>query len=313
MACSTRESARPERVVSEIAVPAAVPRTMKPPIGRRLAQALGRMVRHQLSIVGLILVVAQLAMALMAPALAPYEPNAIDVSAILNAPGLAHPLGTDDLGRDILSRLIFGARVSIGVGVMSVVMAVLAGVPIGLLTGYFGGVFDETLMRLLDSVMALPALVLALTIAAVLGIGLVNAMIAIAIVLAPIYTRLVRGQVLSVKHNDYVQAAHAVGVPTILILTRHILPNVLNPVIVQASLGVGFAIIIESSLSFIGLGAQPPTPTWGNMVQTGFQYLEIAPWYALAPAAMIFLAVLGFNMLGDGLRDLLDPTARSRL
>jgi ABC-type dipeptide/oligopeptide/nickel transport system permease subunit len=166
-------------------------------------------------------------------------------------------------------------------------------------------------MRLLDSVMALPALVLALTIAAVLGLGLINGMIAIAIVLVPVFTRLVRGQVLSVKHSDYVQAAHALGLPTRVILARHILPNVINPVIVQASLGVGFAIIIESSLSFIGLGAQPPTPAWGSMVQTGFQYLEIAPWFVLAPATMIFLAVLGFNMLGDGLRDLLDPMARS--
>jgi ABC-type dipeptide/oligopeptide/nickel transport system permease subunit len=298
--------------VSDLRVRSAVPRTMKPPLGRRLAEVLVRMVRHRLSIVGLVLVAAQLMIAAFAPLLAPYDPNAIDVTAILNGPGLPHLLGTDELGRDVLSRLIYGARVSITVGVASVLMAVLAGVPFGLITGYAGGAVDEVLMRVLDSVMALPALVLALTIAAVLGLGLVNAMIAIAIVMVPVFTRLVRGQVLSVKHNDYVQAAHAVGVPTALILVRHILPNVLNAVIVQASLGVGFAIIIESSLSFIGLGAQPPTPTWGNMVQTGFQFLEIAPWYALTPAAMIFVAVLGFNTLGDGLRDLLDPMSRSR-
>jgi peptide/nickel transport system permease protein len=298
---------------SDLTARSAVPRTMRPPLGGRLAEALVRMVRHRLSIVGLVLVAAQLTMAAFAPLLAPYDPNAIDVTAILSEPGLPHLFGTDDLGRDLLSRMIYGARVSIGVGVVSVLMAVLAGVPIGLVTGYVGGALDEVLMRILDSVMALPALVLALTIAAVLGLGLVNAMIAIAIVLVPVFTRLTRGQVLSVKHNDYVQAAHAVGVPTVLILARHILPNVLSPVIVQASLGVGFAIIIESSLSFIGLGAQPPTPTWGNMVQTGFQYMEIAPWYALTPAVMIFVAVLGFNMLGDGLRDLLDPKSRSRL
>jgi peptide/nickel transport system permease protein len=204
-----------------------------------------------------------------------------------------------------------GARVSLGVSVTAVLLAVAAGVPLGLVSGYHGGKVDESLMRLLDSVMALPALVLALTIAAVLGLGLTNGMIAIAIVLVPVFTRLVRGQVLSVKHGDYVQAARALGLPTRRILSRHVLPNVVNPVIVQASLGVGFAIIIESSLSFIGLGAQPPTPAWGSMVQTGFQYLETAPWFVLAPATMIFLAVLGFNMLGDGLRDLLDPLGRA--
>ncbi|HWC02329.1 MAG TPA: ABC transporter permease [Methylomirabilota bacterium] len=283
------------------------------PRPRRLAAAVGRLARHRLALTGLILVVVEIAIALLAPWLAPSDPSAIDYRAMLAGPSHAHLLGTDDLGRDLLSRLMHGARVSLGVGVTSVLLAVGAGVPLGLVTGYLGGKVDEGLMRLLDSVMALPALVLALTIAAVLGLGLINGMIAIAIVLVPIFTRLVRGQVLSVKHNDYVQAAHALGLPTRVVLARHILPNVVNPVIVQASLGVGFAIIIESSLSFIGLGAQPPTPAWGSMVQTGFQYLEIAPWFVLAPATMIFLAVLGFNMLGDGLRDLLDPMARSRL
>jgi ABC-type dipeptide/oligopeptide/nickel transport system permease subunit len=180
-------------------------------------------------------------------------------------------------------------------------------VPLGLVSGYLGGPFDEAIMRVVDSVMALPPLVLALTIAAVLGSGLVNATVAIAIVAAPTYTRLVRGQVLSVKHNDYVVAAHCIGAPAWIVIVRHILPNVLSPIIVQASLGVGFAIILESSLSFIGLGAQPPAPSWGNMVQVGFQYLEIAPSYVLAPATAIFLAVLSFNLLGDGLRDALDP------
>jgi ABC-type dipeptide/oligopeptide/nickel transport system permease subunit len=263
------------------------------------------------ALAGVLLVVAQAVIALLAPWLAPADPSTIDYRAMLAGPSAAHLLGTDDLGRDVLSRLMYGARVSLGVSVTAVLLAVGGGVPLGLVTGYHGGKIDGSLMRLLDSVMALPALVLALTIAAVLGLGLVNGMIAIAIVLVPVFTRLVRGQVLSVKHGDYVQAAHALGLPTRRILSRHVLPNVVNPVIVQASLGVGFAIIIESSLSFIGLGAQPPTPTWGSMVQTGFQYLEIAPWFVLAPATMIFLAVLGFNMLGDGLRDLLDPVARS--
>jgi ABC-type dipeptide/oligopeptide/nickel transport system permease subunit len=281
------------------------------PRPRPVAGAVGRLARHHLAFTGSILVIAATAIAILAPWLAPFDPSAIDYRAMLAGPSVAHPLGTDDLGRDQLSRLMHGARVSLGVSVTAVLLAVGAGVPLGLITGYKGGTVDEALMRLLDSVMALPALVLALTIAAVLGLGLINGMIAIAIVLVPVFTRLVRGQVLSVKHSDYVQAAHALGLPTRVILARHILPNVINPVIVQASLGVGFAIIIESSLSFIGLGAQPPTPAWGSMVQTGFQYLEIAPWFVLAPATMIFLAVLGFNMLGDGLRDLLDPMARS--
>jgi len=189
---------------------------------------------------------------------------------------------------------------------------VAIGVPLGLLSGYLGGPVDETIMRILDSVMSLPPLVLALTIAAVLGAGIVNGMLAISIVSVPVFTRLVRGQVLSVKHNDYVLAARSVGVHPLRIIFRHVLPNSINPVIVQASLAIGFAIITESSLAFIGLGAQPPTPTWGSMVQVGFQYLETAPQFALAPAIMIFLAVLGFNMLGEGLRDVLDPHARNR-
>lgn len=286
---------------------------IRKPWRTRAIGAVHELVRHRMAMIGLMLVVFHVVMALFAPLIAPYEPSAIDYKAMLQGPAFAHPLGTDDLGRDLLSRLIYGSRVSMGVGISAVLMAVLLGVPLGLITGYLRGAVDEFLMRVLDSIMALPALVLALTIAAVLGQGLINGMIAIAIVLVPVFTRLVRGQVLSVMHNDYVQAAHSVGVPTILILTRHILPNVLNPVIVQASLSVGFAIILESSLSFIGLGAQPPTPTWGTMVQVGFQYLEIEPGFVLAPATVIFLVVLGFNTLGDGLRDLLDPMSHSRL
>lgn len=290
-----------------------IPAVIKRPLAERAAAALRPLWRHHLAMVGLALVVISCLIALGAPVLAPYEPHAIDYRGMLKGPTLAHPVGTDDLGRDILSRLFYGAQVSIGVGVAAVALAVMAALPLGLITGYVGGAIDEALMRVLDSVMALPALVLALTIAAVLGQGLVNGMIAIAIVLVPVFTRLVRGQVLSVKHNDYVLAAQAVGVPTWQILARHVLPNVVSPLIVQAALGIGNAIIIESSLSFIGLGAQPPMPTWGSMVQVGFQYLEVAPWFVLAPATMIFLAVLGFNMLGDGLRDLLDPMSRLRL
>ena len=278
----------------------------------RLGADFVRLVRNRIALAGLLLVVLSLGGAALAPWLTPYAPETMDYTALLAEPSLAHPLGTDDLGRDILSRMLHGARLSLAVSIGAVALAVGIGVPLGLLAGYVGGFIEEALMRVVDSVMALPSLVLALTITAVLGPGLVNAMLAIAIVSVPTFTRLTRGQVLSVKQNEYVLAARAVGVRPVLIVLRHVLPNAVNPVIVQASLGIGFAIITESSLSFIGLGAQPPTATWGSMVQVGFQYLETAPWFALAPAAAIFIAVLGFNMLGEGLREILDPTSRSR-
>ena len=250
--------------------------------------------------------------AVFAPALSPYPPDAINYRVLLKPPSAEHLLGTDDLGRDVLSRLIFGARLSLSVGLAAVLLAVLAGVPCGLIAGYVGGAVDEVVMRVLDAIIALPPLVLALTISAVLGSGLVNATIAIAIVAVPTYARLTRGQVLSIKNNDYVLAARSVGVPSWRVLLRHILPNVLSPIIVQASLGVGFAIILESSLSFIGLGAQPPTSTWGSMVQIGFQYLDLAPWFVMAPAIAIFVAVLSANLMGEGLRNALDPGRRER-
>ena len=277
------------------------------PAGSPTGNALRLLLRHRLAMFGAVLVAIEVGLAVLAPWIAPHEPNRMDYKAVLSGPTAEHPLGTDELGRDLLSRTLHGARLSLRVGLVAVLFAVAIGVPIGLVSGYLGGLFDEAVMRVVDAVMALPALVLALTIAAVLGPGIWNATIAIAVVAAPTYTRLVRGQVLSVKENDYVLAAQCIGAPTWVILVRHILPNAFSPVIVQASLGVGFAIILEASLSFIGLGAQPPTPSWGSMVQVGFQYLEIAPWFVLVPATAIFLAVLGFNMLGDGLRDVLDP------
>ncbi|MET3662944.1 ABC transporter permease [Aquamicrobium ahrensii] len=268
-----------------------------------------RQVRDHLALIGTatwigggILLVLGIA-ALLAPVLAPYDPDAIDYRALLSSPSADHWLGTDELGRDIFSRLLFGARLSLLVAFASVLIGIGAGVPIGLIAGYVGGVVDELLMRVLDSIIALPPLVLALTISAVLGPGLVNATIAIAIVSIPTFARLTRGQVLSIKNNDYVLAARSVGVRPFLILVRHILPNVISPVIVQATLGIGFAIILESSLSFIGLGAQPPTSTWGSMVQVGFEYLDIAPWFVICPSIAIFIAVLGANLLGDGLRN----------
>lgn len=268
--------------------------------------------RNRLALAGTVIVAAQVVVAVIMPLGLRHAPSAMDYSAVLQGPGFNHLLGTDELGRDILSRLAEGGRLSLAVGTSAVLIAMAIGVPFGLVAGYLGGAVDEAFMRLLDSILALPSLVLALTIAAVLGTGLANTTLAIAIVAVPSFARLVRGQVLSVKHNEYVQAAEAVGVRDAVIIVRHILPNVISPVIVQASLAVGFAIITESSLSFIGLGAQPPVATWGSMVQVGFQYLELAPWFTLAPAGMIFLAVLGFNMLGEGLRQALDPGSSSR-
>jgi|TARA_B110000196_G_scaffold293434_1_gene281739 ABC-type dipeptide/oligopeptide/nickel transport system permease subunit len=272
-----------------------------------LREGLHRLLHNRLAMFGALLVILEIGLAIFASVITPYEPNKMDYTVLLTAPSAEHLLGTDELGRDIFTRMMYGARLSLAVGTMAVVLAVILGVPFGLIAGYVGGYVDELLMRVVDSVMALPALVLALTISAVLGSGLINATIAIAVVTAPTYTRLVRGQVLSIKQNDYVEAAHSIGAPVWLILMRHILPNAFSPIIVQASLGIGFAIILESSMSFIGLGAQLPTASWGNMVRVGFQFLELAPWFALAPATAIFLAVLGFNMLGDGLRDALDP------
>lgn len=269
-----------------------------------------RLAAEPLGMAGALIVGSLLLVALLAPVLSPYPPDAINYRQILSPPSAEHLLGTDDLGRDVLSRLLYGAQLSLSAGISAVILSVLVGVPIGLVAGYAGGMTDELVMRVFDSIIALPPLVLALTISAVLGPGLVNATIAIAIVAVPTYARLIRGQVLSIKNNDYILAARSVGVSSWTVLFRHILPNVISPIIVQAALGVGFAIILESSLSFIGLGAQPPTSTWGSMVQTSFQYLELAPWFVIAPSAAIFVAVLGANLLGEGLRNFLDPNQK---
>jgi peptide/nickel transport system permease protein len=279
---------------------------------RHLSALAGRLARDPLGLAGLLIFCLIVGIVAVGPMLSPYGPDTIDYRAMLHPPSLLHPLGADDLGRDVLARVMVGGRLSLAVSLASVAIALCVGLPLGLIAGYVGGVTDEVLMRMTDSVMALPPLVLALTITAVLRPGLVNAMLAIAIVTAPGYTRLIRGQVLSLQHEDFVLAARSVGVRPWLIILRHVLPNVLNPVMVQASLGIGFAIITESSVSFIGLGAQPPTATWGSMVQVGFQYLETAPWLMIAPAVMVFLTVVSFNMLGEGLRGALDPAGRSR-
>jgi peptide/nickel transport system permease protein len=222
-------------------------------------------------------------------------------------PSLPHPFGTDEIGRDVLARVIWGARASLFAGLVSVSLALAAGVPIGLVSGYLGGVVDGALMRAIDAMLAIPFLILAIALAAFLGPSLTNAMIAIGISQTPIFARLTRGQVLAVKHEEYVEAARAVGNPHYRIVLRHILPNIVPPLLVQATLAAAAAIIAEASLSFLGLGEQPPDPSWGSMLNTAKNFISQAPWMALWPGLAIFTLVLSLNLFGDGLRDALDP------
>ncbi len=274
---------------------------------RGLRQALRRFTRRRVVLVGVGLVVFELLLAVFGPLLIPYEPQRQDLFHTLAPPSRDHLLGTDDLGRDVLSRLAHGSRISLTIGLTAVFAAGIPGVLLGLLVGYKGGTLDNVVMRFTDAVMAFPGIVLTLTIVAVLGQGIFNLIIAIGVAGWPNYARLTRGQVLAVREYDFVLAVRTVGASQSRIMLRHVLPNAINPAIVAMSLGVGFAIVAESGLSFLGLGVLPPTPTWGSMIQTGFQVLEIAPWLVMAPGVMIFLAVLGFNLLGDGLREALDP------
>jgi peptide/nickel transport system permease protein len=216
-------------------------------------------------------------------------------------------LGTDELGRDILSRLLWGAQASLMAGGISVTIAIALGVPLGLLAGYFGGILDAVISRVTEALLSCPFLVLAIALGAFLGPSLSNAMIAIGLSAMPIFARLTRGQVLAVRAEDYIEGARAIGLPDRWIILRYVLPNVLSPIVVQATLAIAAAIIAEASLSFLGLGQQPPAPSWGAMLNTAKNYLEQAPWMSLSPGIAIFLAVLGFNLLGDGLRDALDP------
>jgi peptide/nickel transport system permease protein len=245
--------------------------------------------------------------ALLGPRLAPFDPTEQALERMLERPGRAHWLGTDDLGRDILSRLLHGARVSLGVGVLAVGLSLAAGVVLGLCAGYRGGWVDGAVMRVMDGLLAFPAIVLALAITAALGPSLGNAMLAIGIIGIPGFARLVRGQVLAVRAKEFVEAARALGAGDGRIVARHIAPSTVALVVVHASLRLAFAVLTEAGLSFLGLGAQPPTPSWGAMLNAGREYLEMAPWLSLAPGAAIFLTTLCFNFLGDAVRDALDP------
>jgi peptide/nickel transport system permease protein len=292
------------------AIPVDTAREREVPDDQPWKRALRRLVHRRGAMVGAGVVLFFVLIAIFAPMVAPYSPTATDWGAVRKAPSWAHWIGTDEIGRDVLSRVIFGARASLKAGVVSVLISLSLGVPVGLLSGYVGGFLDGLLMRIVDAMLACPFLILAIALAAFLGPNLTNAMIAIGISAMPAFIRLTRAQTLSTKVEDYVEAAKAVGNPHYRIVLRHILPNILAPIMVQATLAIAAAIIAEASLSFLGLGQQPPDPSWGSMLNTAKNFLSQAPWMAWWPGLAIFVVVLSFNLLGDGLRDALDPKHR---
>ena len=269
-----------------------------------------RLKARKSAMLGLIIIAALVVMALAAPWIAPFDPAKQSWTALRKAPSALNWFGTDESGRDIFSRVVFGAQASLMAGVVSISIALGIGVPIGLLAAYRGGFVDTLVSRITDAMLAIPFLILAIAFAAFLGPSLSNAMIAIGLTAAPLFVRLTRGQVMGAKVEDYVEAARAVGNPAWRIAFRHILPNILPALIVQATLSIATAIIAEASLSFLGLGQQPPAPSWGSMLNSAQRFLTQAPWMAIYPGLAIFLTVLSFNLLGDGLRDALDPKER---
>jgi len=273
-------------------------------------RALRRLFRHKGAVVGLVVIATFAVLAVFAPLIVPYDPIATSWTAVRKPPSALHWFGTDDLGRDIFARVIYGARASLTAGAISVGIALGIGVPFGLLSGYRGGFIDALISRITDAMLACPFLILAIALAAFLGPSLGNAMIAIGVSRMPVFVRLTRGQVMSVKVEDYVEAARAMGNPRWRIALFHILPNIMPALLVQATLSIAAAIIAEAALSFLGLGQQPPAPSWGSMLNAAQRFLTNAPWMALWPGFAIFLVVLSFNLVGDGLRDALDPRER---
>lgn len=284
-----------------------------PPVEHRsrLRATVETVLRNRLAVGGLIMLTGLVLVALFAPLIAPYGLNEPDVANRLSGPSLDHPFGTDNIGRDVFSRVVIASRVSLQVGAISVGIAVALGVPIGLISGYYGGRIDSILMRVMDILFSIPAIVLAMAILAALGPNIVNAMVAIGIVYTPIFARITRGSVLSLRDAVFVRAARSIGATDSRIIATHILPNVIAPIIVQTSLSLAFAILAEAALSFLGLGVQPPDPAWGRMLSEGRGFFQQAPWMALFPGLAILLTVMSFNLVGDGLRDALDPQQRS--
>lgn len=261
-------------------------------------------------VVGGSLVVLIAATALLAPLLAPYDPTAIEPGARLRPPGPGHPLGTDRLGRDVFSRILYGGRVAVTVGLVAVVVGAGCGISLGLISGYRAGRVDAILMRVIDGLMAFPALLLAILVVAALGPGHAQVMVAIGVVLIPVFARLARAQTLAARAQEYVLAARALGAGEARIVLLHILPNIAGPLLIQTTVAFSGAVLAEASLSYLGLGTQPPTPSWGGMLQEARDVLFVGPWMAIWPGVAIAAAVLGWNLLGDGLRDLMDPRMR---
>ncbi len=275
-------------------------------------RAIRRFIRHRLALAGFVVVMAFVLVAIFAPWIAPYDPIETSWSRIRRPPSELYWFGTDENGRDVLSRVIWGARASLMAGVVSVIGAVLIGVPLGLLAGLAGGWVDAVISRVADAMLSIPFLILAIALAAFLGPALENAMLAIAITASPIFVRLARGMALDAKSTDWVEASRSLGNPPWRTAFVHVLPNIIPPLLVQSTLSIAEAIIAEASLSFLGLGQQPPQPSWGSMLNSAQRFLETAPWLAIAPGAAIFIVVLAFNLMGDGLRDALDPRADRR-
>jgi peptide/nickel transport system permease protein len=272
-----------------------------------------RLRKTRFTVASMVIIALVILAALFAPVISPYDPAKQQFGDALAGPSPHHLFGADNLGRDVFSRVVYGSRVSLQVGLIAVTIALVIGTTLGLIAGYNGnGKLDTIIMRCMDALLAFPTLVLALAITAALGPRLRNVMIAVGVIGIPGYARLVRGQVLSVSKREYIESARVVGAGTGRILWRHVLPNVTAPIIVQASLGIAFAILAEASLSFLGLGVQPPTPSWGGMLAVGKDWLDRAAWMAIAPGSAIFITVLAFNFLGDGIRDALDPRLRQR-
>jgi len=268
--------------------------------------------KHKVACMGAAIIFLLILMAVFAPFLAPYDPSKQDLYHVLEGPSRKHLLGTDDVGRDLLSRVIYGSRVSLLVGVTATAFASVIGVILGLIAGYKGGIVDMVIMRITDTFMCIPGLILLLVMAAALGPGLHNIIIAISLIGWTGFARIIRGQVLMVRELPYVEASHAAGASGFRIMFRHLLPNSLAPIIVAATITIGGVIMLESSAAFLGIGVQPPTPSWGKELRIGYSYLEVVPLFSIAPGLLITLAVLAFNFLGDGMRDALDPRLRGQ-
>jgi len=305
MAGSTRGSGTGEAMTATVIV-----RARSRTVRDRRWDTLRRAAATRLAPFGAAVLLLAVAVALLAPVVAPHDPLKQDLNHTLGRPDRVHPLGTDNVGRDVLSRVIWGTRVSLVAGFGSVLIAVVVGGVLGLAAGYAGGRVDNLIMRVMDAVLSFPPLVLALALGAVLGAGLTGVVIALGVVYTPTFARLMRGQVLAITAREYVDAARALGLPGWRIAWSHVLPNATAPIVVQASLSVAFAILAEASLSFLGLGVQPPGASWGSMINAGRGYLQQAPWIVFGPGAALFVTVVGLNFVGDAIRDALDPRLR---